>query len=72
MRSLVQRCWNKGPLGPSISWGTFVLLYTNDPESPSVKELIETFGAQLVRIEEVVVDPDAVDLPFKYAVVWKW
>ncbi|ALU12277.1 hypothetical protein EYM_02035 [Ignicoccus islandicus DSM 13165] len=70
---MVQRCWNKGPLGPSIPWGGFVLLYTNDPSDPLALELIEAFGAKIVEVSEVVsLDPDAVNLPFKYAVVWKW
>ncbi len=70
---MVQKCWNKGPLGPSIAWGSFVLLYTNDPNSEEVKEVLEKFSnAKVVRVEEVKADPDARELPFKYAVVWSW
>ena len=69
---MVQRCWNKGPLGPSIPWGGFVLLYANDPNDPEAVKFLEEFGAEVIEIEGVHLDPDAPDLPFKYAVVWKW
>ena len=70
---MVQKCWNKGPLGPSIPWGSFVLLYTNDPSSEDVKRIKEVFkGAKVVPTSEVKVDPEAREVPFDYAVVWSW
>lgn len=70
---MVQKCWNKGPLGPSIAWGSFVLLYTNEPESEDVRRLKEIFKtAKVVPTESLSVDPDSKELPYKYALVWSW
>ena len=50
-----------------------MLLYTNDPSSDSVKRIKELFkGAKVVPAEDVKVDPEAREVPFKYAVVWSW
>ncbi|UXD22262.1 hypothetical protein IPA_03015 [Ignicoccus pacificus DSM 13166] len=70
---MVQRCWNKGPLGPSIGWGSFVLYYFNDPNDKNVKYLKEKFkSAKIVKVEDVKTDPDSKEVPFKYALVWSW
>ncbi len=66
---MTQRCWNKGPLGPSVAWGCFVLAYF-DEEDETVKFLKELFGGTVVRASEVKVDMDYVE--HEYALLWCW
>jgi hypothetical protein len=66
---MVQKCWNKGPLGPSIPWGCFVLAYFNETNE-TVEKLKKAFNARVVKVDEVKADLD--DVPFKYALLWCW
>jgi len=66
---LVQRCWSKGPLGPTIAWGCFVLYFFNE-ENEEVRELKRAFGARVVKTTELAVDLD--EVPFEKALLWCW
>ncbi|NPA85143.1 MAG: hypothetical protein GXO07_03960 [Crenarchaeota archaeon] len=65
---MVQRCWNKGPLGPSIGWGCFVLAYF-DEEDEVVMKMKERFGGEVVEAEK---SPDPDEVRHGKALVWCW
>ena len=65
---MVQTCWNKGPLGPTVRSGCFVLAFFNE-EDEVVKELKERFGAAVASARD---SPDLDDIPYERALVWCW
>ncbi len=65
------KCWHKGPLGPTIMNGCYVLAYVDDEDE--FESLREAFKAKLMRAEEVLaLDPEALDVGKSFALVWCW
>ncbi len=65
---MVQTCWNKGPLGPTVRSGCFVLAFF-DEEDEVVRELKERFGAAVVSARS---SPDPDEVLHEKALVWCW
>ncbi|ABU82016.1 hypothetical protein Igni_0834 [Ignicoccus hospitalis KIN4/I] len=65
---MVQRCWNKGPLGPTVATGCFVLYYFNERDGVA-EALARAFGGKVVDAREA---PDPDEVVHEKALVWCW
>lgn len=51
--------------------GCYVLAYVDSKEE--FRDLVERFGARVIKVEEAkLLDPEALDVGKKYALVWCW